>query len=605
MAVTFTCTLNGLGGGTTYTSLSADLAQAAADWSGYLNSNADIRVQVDVGGFPDNLGFIVQNDSNDFATLSTTADGKALVEPWGERVLQTGSQTAGSPYDIHIYLNLNSNPGGATVYINPDPAAGGPVPSGEYDATTMFRKALGYGLGFAAMTTTDAQAAASRVTPLDQYIRYTGAPTGTSLGADDIGAYDLFGSTVEAVYGGPVPLVTPQPGYNEAFVHMGNTPTVSGASDIMAVTQDIVGKSLGISALDLAIMQEAGVPIVPGILPCFAKGTLIATPRGAAAIESLRVGDTVLTAARTEKRIRWFGWRHVDCHRHPRPEDVWPVRIEAGAFGDGRPSRALFLSPDPAVFGDGNAAAGAPGGRLPVGDLVNGASVAQHPTDRITYWHLELDHHTVILADDLACETYLDTGNRAAFANGGPTVLMNPDFAFRVWDTQACAPLVLGGPRLVAARRFLLGRAVALGHVMTDAPDLRVYADDREVAVQTIGRHARIVLPDATETVRLVSRVWVPAEMRAAEHDTRSLGVAIARLWLDRREVSLESPGLGAGWHAPEPDGRWTNGDAWLTVTGIRELAFHVAMRGTYWHRGAFDTSRSARIVIEAGRSRP
>jgi hypothetical protein len=36
------------------------------------------------------------------------------------------------------------------------------------------------------------------------------------------------------------------------------------------VSQGITGESLQISRLDLATMQEAGVPIIAGALPCFA-----------------------------------------------------------------------------------------------------------------------------------------------------------------------------------------------------------------------------------------------------------------------------------------------------------------------------------------------
>ena len=67
---------------------------------------------------------------------------------------------------------------------------------------------------------------------------------------------------------------------------------------------------------------------------------------------------------------------------------------------------------------------------------------------------------------------------------------------------------------------------------------------------------------------------------------TRALGVAISRMSLDRREVSLESAALGSGWHTPEPRWRWTNGDAEIALTEVRELAFEVAMTGTYWRAG-------------------
>jgi hypothetical protein len=82
--------------------------------------------------------------------------------------------------------------------------------------------------------------------------------------------------------------------------------------------------------------------------------------------------------------------------------------------------------------------------------------------------------------------------------------------------------------------------------------------------------------------------------MRPAENDTRSLGVAIARLWLDRREVSLASPGLTAGWHMPEPGWRWTDGDALLALAGVRELAFELAMTGSYWRDTLRTQARAA-----------
>jgi hypothetical protein len=83
--------------------------------------------------------------------------------------------------------------------------------------------------------------------------------------------------------------------------------------------------------------------------------------------------------------------------------------------------------------------------------------------------------------------------------------------------------------------------------------------------------------------MRIVSRVWTPSHMQLGNNDQRSLGVAVSRLWLDGREVSLDSPGLVSGWHAAEPNWRWTDGDAGLAFAGVRELAFDVAMTGTYW----------------------
>jgi hypothetical protein len=96
--------------------------------------------------------------------------------------------------------------------------------------------------------------------------------------------------------------------------------------------------------------------------------------------------------------------------------------------------------------------------------------------------------------------------------------------------------------------------------------------------------------------VRLLSRAWVPAEMRPDEDDPRQLGVCVGRMWLDRREVALDSPALSAGWHAPEAHGRWTDGQAVLPTAGARALRFVLAATGTYW-RGATHGPGSDRLA--------
>jgi hypothetical protein len=76
MVVTFSLTLNDPGDSTSaYNALYADLTQAASDWPRYLNSNASIGVQVDVGGVPDDAGLVIQNDENDFVLIGTAASG--------------------------------------------------------------------------------------------------------------------------------------------------------------------------------------------------------------------------------------------------------------------------------------------------------------------------------------------------------------------------------------------------------------------------------------------------------------------------------------------------------------------------------------------------
>jgi hypothetical protein len=186
---------------------------------------------------------------------------------------------------------------------------------------------------------------------------------------------------------------------------------------------------------------------------CFAAGTRIATRSGEIAVEDLRIGDVVQTAlGETTAPIVWIGHRHVDCAHHPRPRQVWPVRVVAGAFGPRQPHDDLFLSPDHAIHVDDVL--------IPVKYLVNGSSIRQVPRDEVTYYHVELPAHSVLLAEGLPVESYLDTGDRSNFVNGGGPIALYPDFASRVWDAAGCAPLVVTGLEFDAVRRRINAMAV-------------------------------------------------------------------------------------------------------------------------------------------------
>ena len=196
------------------------------------------------------------------------------------------------------------------------------------------------------------------------------------------------------------------------------------------------------------------------VLPCYAAGTRIATERGAVAVEQLRIGERVILAEGGTAPVVWLGHRRVDCRRHPRSADVRPVRIAAHAFGLGRPFRDVRLSPDHAVFCDGVL--------IPVRYLLNDATVRQEDVDEVTYWHVELPAHGVLLADGLPAESYLDTGNRAAFVECGAAAMAHPAFARAVWHRRGCAQLVTQGPTRDLVYRRLIAQALALGWCAAD-----------------------------------------------------------------------------------------------------------------------------------------
>ena len=203
----------------------------------------------------------------------------------------------------------------------------------------------------------------------------------------------------------------------------------------------------------------AGTLVTVADAPCFVTGTLIATPHGNTPVERLSVGDLVLTEGGGPTPITWIGSRRVDCRRLPEPARVRPVRIRADAFGPARPERDLFISPDHAIFAEGVL--------IPVKHLINGRSIAQVAADEVTYFHLELPQHAVILAEGLAVESYLDTGDRGAF-NGaeGPRAL-HPVFGSErtdigmVMEVMGYAPLRVTGPEVERTRAALSQRADA------------------------------------------------------------------------------------------------------------------------------------------------
>jgi hypothetical protein len=322
---------------------------------------------------------------------------------------------------------------------------------------------------------------------------------------------------------------------------------------------------------------------------CFRAGTRILTDAGEVAVEDLRPGQRVVSPAHPRAvAVKWIGHRRLDCARHPRPEEVWPVRIEAHAFAPGMPHRALWLSPDHAVFVGGVL--------VPVRYLINGATIRQEAAAEVVYYHVELNAHDVLLADGLPAESYLDTGNRGAFENGAAVVHSHPDFARTVWASEACAQLVLDGPTVVAVRESLLARAHALGWRSTDAPAPLLFAGGQRILPHECGDDAvTFLLPPDCRQARLLSRTAIPAYLDPRSTDHRRLGLAVTALALGGTALPLDSARLGAGWHAPEPGLRWTDGAAHLTLAGERALTVRFTPLLRYWSgRDAGATARFA-----------
>jgi len=261
---------------------------------------------------------------------------------------------------------------------------------------------------------------------------------------DDIAGFD---GTIASVHAG------------DSFVITGGTLSNFGVSNGNTLTFSDSGVNARQGGVDHIIFNAAvdagSFNIVNGntvqMVACFAAGTRIETESGPVAVEALTIAQRVRTVDGGAAPVVWVGQRTVDCSLHPRPETVWPVLVRAGAFGTEGPVRDLYLSPDHAVLVDGVL--------VPVKLLIDNETIVAAPRARVTYYHVELPEHAVILAEGLPVESYLDLGDRANF-DGGDTIRLYPDFTARLgpdataaWETRGAAPLVMAGAALDRARR--------------------------------------------------------------------------------------------------------------------------------------------------------
>lgn len=201
-----------------------------------------------------------------------------------------------------------------------------------------------------------------------------------------------------------------------------------------------------------------------GTVVCFAEGTLIMTADGERPVETLRAGDLVLTVSghgAPLKPVRWVGRREVVLEGHPRARDVAPILVMPGALGQGVPHRSLRVSPDHGLLVEGVL--------VPAGLLVDDVGILRLPArGRITYHHVELFAHDLLLADGAPTESYLEMSNRHAFANAGVTAMLHPDFAPRPGQRREppCRPVVTEGLPLEAARAAIAGaRRLGTGRI--------------------------------------------------------------------------------------------------------------------------------------------
>jgi hypothetical protein len=211
----------------------------------------------------------------------------------------------------------------------------------------------------------------------------------------------------------------------------------------LAVTGDLFGVKVTANA--------AGTELVA---PCFVAGTRITTGCGPRPVETLRIGDEVATLDGGMLAIKWIGTRAYEGRFAAKNFLTRPVRIATGAIADGVPVRDLYVSPDHAICLDGHL--------IHAWRLVNGVSVTQpEPPQRVDYFHIELERHAVIFAENCPAESFLDEDCRGRFQNAAEFYTLYPEAAVA---REACLPRWAVGFGLHAIWERLAERAgVAVG----------------------------------------------------------------------------------------------------------------------------------------------
>jgi hypothetical protein len=154
------------------------------------------------------------------------------------------------------------------------------------------------------------------------------------------------------------------------------------------------------------------------IIICFAAGTMIDTPEGAVAVETLQEGDLVVTEDNGVQPIRWVGRRTLDTLFLTRNPNLLPVRIGRGALGRNQPDRDLYVSPQHRIklmdwraellFGEGEVL-------VPAKALVNDGDIAIEEVAQVTYVHILFDSHEIVRSNGIWTES-LHPGDVAMMA---------------------------------------------------------------------------------------------------------------------------------------------------------------------------------------------
>ena len=213
--------------GTAQSGIQACLNKAMADLGKFINAKGVFDVQV----LPEST------------SPSVLAEASGAMVQTGAKTEKTefqleslsGTDANGSTFDATVYVNLAN-----ISRFNLDPTKQ-PL-AGQYDLTTVLEHELLHAIGFTGEIGTSSGVSSS----FDQFVNFVN------------GQPFFMGASAQAVYGGPVPLAPASAGAGSAYYHLNLN------NDLMS-TSIAAGQIRSISKLDLAMLQDMGVPMLVGV----------------------------------------------------------------------------------------------------------------------------------------------------------------------------------------------------------------------------------------------------------------------------------------------------------------------------------------------------
>jgi hypothetical protein len=190
-----------------------------------------------------------------------------------------------------------------------------------------------------------------------------------------------------------------------------------------------------------------GSSIGPLLCKCFLKGTKIRTVvNGYEKVEDLAVGDFLPTMFGGLRPIEWIGRYSLEKNDLSEgwAKEALPVRIKRSALAPDVPHDDLYVTRTHALFIDGVL--------VSAESLINDTTITLFEAreyHKLEYFHIKLESHDVIYAENAPVETLLNVGDTAV--NFGEYVR---NYGSPKTDEAPCAPLISygGGRRELKSR---------------------------------------------------------------------------------------------------------------------------------------------------------